>query len=79
MDKLLEKALRYVRENRTWSDAQEELANERMSTYRCNMSFADPNITDKISDLLEEFGDDNDLPEGWWMEYGDADDIYYML
>lgn len=28
-----------------------------------------------IIDLLEEYGQDNGLPEGWWLEYGDIDDI----
>lgn len=28
-----------------------------------------------VIDLLEEYGQDNDLPEGWWMEYGEIDDI----
>lgn len=30
---------------------------------------------DDLLNLLEEFGEDKDLPEGWWMEYGDADDM----
>ena len=33
----------------------------------------------KIIDLLEEYGDDNDLPEGWWEEYGDIDDWMMKL
>ena len=33
----------------------------------------------KIIDLLEEYGEDNDLPEGWWEEYGDIDDILMKL
>ena len=32
-----------------------------------------------IIDLLEEYGQDNDLPEGWWCEYGDIDDIVEQL
>ena len=28
----------------------------------------------KITDLLEEYGSDNDLPEGWWESYGEMDD-----
>ena len=34
---------------------------------------------DRIRDLLEEYGADNDLPEGWWMNEGDLDDWLYEL
>lgn len=33
----------------------------------------------KIIDLLEEYGQDNDLPEGWWMEECDIDDIVLLI
>lgn len=33
----------------------------------------------KIIDLLEEYGDDHDLPEGWWMEECDMDDIVLLI
>ena len=32
-----------------------------------------------IIDLLEEYGDDEGLSEGWWMEYGDTEDILINL
>lgn len=35
--------------------------------------------TEEIVDALEEYGQDNDLPEGWWLEYGDIDDVIEML
>ena len=47
--------------------------------YRCDISFADSSIADEISDLMEEYGQDNDLQEGWWLEYGDTDDIFFAL
>lgn len=28
---------------------------------------------------LEEFGEDNELGEGWWQEYGEIEDIYFKL
>lgn len=74
-----QKAIKYVRENRTWSDAQEEVALERIEMYRCDISFADSSIADEISDLMEDYGQDNDLQEGWWLEYGDTDDIFFAL
>ena len=33
----------------------------------------------KITDLLEEYGDDHDLPEGWWAEENDMDDIVLLI
>ena len=46
---------------------------------RCPFSLHYPMEACDISDLLEEYGDDNDLPEGWWCEHGDIDDIVEML
>lgn len=34
---------------------------------------------DKIIDLLEEYGADHDLPEGWWEEEADIDDIVLLI
>lgn len=34
---------------------------------------------DKIIDLLEEYGDDHDLGEGWWEEEYDLDDIVLLI
>jgi len=33
----------------------------------------------KITDLLEEYGADHDLPEGWWMEEKELDDIVLLI
>lgn len=30
----------------------------------------------EICDQMEEYGDDNDLPEGWWLEDTDVDEIF---
>ena len=73
------KAIKYVRENRTWSDAQEQVALEKINLYRCDISFACPEIADEINDFMEEYGQDNDLNEGWWLEYGNVDDIFFAL
>lgn len=34
---------------------------------------------DKVIDLLEEYGEENSLPEGWWMNEGDIDDWLLKL
>lgn len=37
-------------------------------------------LEDKIYDLCEEFSDDNDMPEGWWLtEFMDAEDVFTNL
>lgn len=37
-------------------------------------------VADEIADLCEEFCDDNDLPEGWWMNfYSDAEEVFKEL
>ena len=78
-DTPLDKALDYVREN---------LSEEELNLVKAEIDCAYQNHTSpshfvsndgKIIDLLEEYGEDNDLPEGWWMEYGDIDDILLKL
>ena len=41
----------------------------------------DSNIVDdsKITDLLEEYGADEDLPEGWYLEEYDASEVLMMI
>lgn len=36
-------------------------------------------ISDKIADLLEEYGEDNGLPEGWHLDYGDIEDFFMEI
>jgi len=33
----------------------------------------------KVIDLLEEYGEDHDLPEGWYLDEYDADDVMLVL
>lgn len=75
----IDKALQYIRDNKTWSDEEEKVALQRINHYRCNIDFASPSIRDEIHDLMEEYGEDNDLEEGWWLEFGDEDDIFFEL
>ena len=72
---MIEKAIAYVKANKTWTaweDAQAlDYINNRMPI---------PNkIADEIADLMEEFGEENVLPEGWWYDYGDENDIFLEL
>lgn len=36
-------------------------------------------ISDKIRDLLNEYGEDNDLGEDWYLEYGDIEDFFMEI
>ena len=74
-----DKALQYVRDKKTWSDAQEALALERINHYRCGIDFADSEISSEIYDLMEEYGELKGLAEGWWLEYGDTNNIFLKL
>lgn len=43
---------------------------EMYRQHCCDLCACDPfNLCDEIYDLLEEFGEDEYLPENWWLEY----------
>lgn len=76
---LVDRGIDYVREHLEPEDLSIIRAQVDCS-YRYNMS---PSCCvtghSKVIDLLEEYGQDNDMPEGWWMEYGEIDDILIKL
>lgn len=47
--------------------------------YEAHLSPACGVDSSKVIDLLEEYGQDNDLPEGWWEKYADIDEIILKL
>lgn len=73
------KAIDYVREQMD-EDDMAILRAEMRKCYKMHL-VPDDNVMDcdEVIDLLEEYGQDNDLPEGWWMEYGEIDDILKSL
>lgn len=75
----LDKAIDYVREQMDVDD----MAILQAEINKCYKNHLVPNdnVMDcsKVIDLLEEYGQDNDMPEGWWMEEGDIDDILLRL
>ena len=72
-------ALDYVREQLE-QDELDEIRAQIDRSYRYHMTPSDCVTNDsKVIDLLEEWGEDNDLPEGWWEEYGDIDDWLLKL
>ena len=68
-------AIRYVRENKSWSDEEEAAALTRMDEERCSLSHANYRIADQIHELLEQFTKENDLPEEWWLDWFEEDSI----
>ena len=75
----IEKAIQYVRENKTWTEAEERVALDRINAMRCDINQASDKIACEIHDLMEEWSADNDMPENWWLEYESEDSIFWKL
>lgn len=71
------KAINYVRLNVDMEDV--ERAMTIIDRQRCPLCQADPELDNQIYDLMEEYGQDNDLPECWWMSEISEDDILFEL
>lgn len=74
-------AIAYIKEHRTWTAAEEMTAWQDVSIQRCTLRDArgGDKIADEIHDLLEEYGEEHDLPEGWWLEFGDEGEIWLFV
>ena len=73
----LEKAIKYIRENVDMEHVGYMIVQSKLQRMPVSLMYA--SFTDDVQDLLEEYGQDNDQPEGWWCEYGDIDDIVEQL
>lgn len=75
----IDKAIDYVREQMD-KDDMTILQAEMNKCYKMHL-IPNEDVIDcsKVIDLLEEYGQDNDLPEGWWENEGDIDDILLKL
>ena len=51
----------------------------RMFLRRTPLHSEDCGLGDEIHDLMEEYGAENDLTEGWWLEEVDENDIAMRL
>ena len=58
-----------------------EVAMHAANKQKVPLSYIDAELADDIYDALEEYGDDHamPMPEGWWMEYGEIDDIAELI
>ena len=71
-------ALQYVEDNMDPTDMAILRANVDQG-YRDHLSPSSYVDDSKVIDLLEEYGDDHELPEGWWEAEADMDDIVLLL
>lgn len=78
-DSELGKAIAYVKENID----EDDLACIKAEANKCWKQHLVPteNLIDceAITDLLEEYGQENDLDERWWEEYAEIDEIINKL
>ena len=72
-------AIQYVRENKTWSEAEERVALDRINELRCDIGYASEKISDEIHDLMEEWSEENGYPEEWWYNELTEDEIFFQL
>lgn len=73
----LELAIAYVRKNVD----MERVERVRSVLASNNMEFddVDEDLSDEIYDLMEEYGADHDLAEGWWEYEGTTEDVLKEL
>ena len=73
----LELAIAYVRKNVD----MERVERVRSILASNNMEFddVDEDLSDEIYDLMEEYGADHDLAEGWWEYEGTTEDVLKKL
>ncbi len=74
-----EKAKKYVAANLLDYVYEEDIRSSlrHMEECRCPL---DSNICDAISDLMEEYRENEDLPEGWWFdETDDPEEIFFDI
>jgi hypothetical protein len=70
-------AIAHVRANVDMDDVRRAM--RIIDHQRCPLCQADSSLDCQIYDLMEEYGQDNDLPECWWMSEIDEDTILFEL
>lgn len=77
MRNTLNDALAYVRSNIDMSEVEHtrnKMYQRREDAYTANIT-----LCDQVYDLLEEYGADQDLDEGWWMYEKELSEIIKEL
>lgn len=72
------KGIAYVKEQ--MEDFEKDIIRAKVNRNYAQHDAPSTGIDDhRIIDLLEEYGNDNDLPEGWYLDEYDADDVMLMI
>ena len=69
----IQEALDYVRRE-LGTDKLAVVRSQRKVQWCCRQPIT-TDYDDEIHDLLEEWGEEHDLPEGWWANEADMEDI----
>lgn len=72
-----EKAIEYVKDNIDMKRVAR--AKAKLESQNMELVDIDEELSDTIQDYMEEYGFDNDLPEGWWENEGTTEDIVKQL
>lgn len=72
------KGIAYVKEQ--MEDFEKDIIRAKVNRNYAQHDSPSTGLDDhRIIDLLEEYGEDHDLPEGWYLDEYDADDVMLML
>ena len=70
-------AIDYVRSHVDMDEVR--LAIKKMDEQREPLFIVNSQLSDSIYDLMEEYGQDHDLPENWWLVEHDEESILFEL
>lgn len=70
-------AVEYVRENVDMKRVREVEA--ILGSQNMELADVDEELDEQIYDLMEEYGANNDLGEGWWLSQGTTEDVINQL
>lgn len=72
------KGIAYVKEQ--LEDWQKDIIRAKVNRNYAQHDSPSTGLDDhRIIDLLEEYGEDHDLPEGWYLDEYDADEVMLMI
>lgn len=77
--KIYDAALQFVRDNKTWTDEEEQVALTNMDLRRCPLRIAYAKIHFEIYGLMDCFWQENDLQGEWYELFDDTDDVFINL
>lgn len=75
MEKHIENAIKYVSEKHSWNAERENMILNELCTDR-RLSEVDDAVFVEVHDLMEDYGDEQKLPIGWWLPYADEQTIF---